>query len=328
MSPASLVVLKASAFALLLGGLLLVLQQFDDHSDIEEVGYKTKELKELQAETIFVGSSRTYRHIDAARFDSLQGGGVSYNLGFRGGSALETHYQAERMLELPHVKRLVVELRMIPPLLQLENRDTRRTYYYHDLRHAGLAAKVALAFDMPLKERLAIVRGRYKVALDHYFLPGQGEALIRGKTAEPVSFSPLDRQGFLALDYADDVQQRNEAFLSPRGQQAFQRKLERIRNRDVAPAAADSVMAAIWFDLYQRAEAQGVEVYFAEQIGEAQLGGLARAISELVPPERLILINDLDRYPDLFDPDLWFDTGHLNERGARRITDIFAAQVP
>ncbi|MEM1042584.1 MAG: hypothetical protein AAGI91_08145 [Bacteroidota bacterium] len=313
---------------MLLGLLLLAVKSQDRAADIDEVGYKTQELNELQAETVFLGSSRTYRHVDVTRFDSLRGGGNSYNFGMRGGTALEVHYQAERMLELPHVRWLVLELGTVRPLVRLENRDTRRTYYYHDLRRVKLASDVTLAFDMPLMRRLEIIRGRLKVALDHYFLVGQGEALITGRTVEPEPFSRFDRRGFSALDYAENAGRRSEAFRHPKGQEAFRRKLERLRHRDAEPTAADSAMASIWIDLYRRAEAQDVEVYFAEQVGEVGLDGLARVLGDALPPGHLIILNDMERYPGLFDPDLWFDPGHLNERGAEQVTDILAARLP
>ncbi len=327
-SSARRVVLKAVAYPLLLGGLLLALQRLDDYSDIEEVGYKAREVEALAAETVFLGSSHTYRHVDVARFDSLRGGGSSYNFGLRGGSAFEFHYQAERMLRLPHVKHLVLELRGVDPRMDLANRDNRRTYYYHDLRRVRLASRASLAFDAPLIRRLRIALGRFGVGLDHYLLPGQGDALLAERLYEPEPFSLRDRRGFAALSMEEE-RRRVELFLTKKGQAAFARKKERMREPAGTPTRADSVMAAIWLGLYRRAEAQGVEVYFVEQIGDVKdWGGLAEVLGAALPPGRLVSLNDLDRYPGLFDPALWFDSGHLNARGARYFTDLLADLLP
>ncbi len=329
MHPARRVVLKAVALPLLVGGVLLGIHRLDDHRDIEEVGYKGLEVQALGPETVFLGSSHTYRHIDPALFDSLRGGGTSYNFGLRGATALEFHYQAEELLRLPSIEQLVLELRVIAPAPDLANRDNRRTYYYHDLRRLRLASESAFAYDRPLSRTVQVVLGRTGVAIDNYFLPGQGDELMEGRLYEPKPFSPLDRRGFSVLDHDPEVTKRNEQFLTPRGQAVFARKVEMIRQRASAvPTRPDSVIAGIWLDLYRRAAAQGVEVVFVEHVGEQNVAGAAQLLSEMLPPEHLLVFNDPDRYPELFDVDVWFDRGHLNERGARLFTTMLADRLP
>ncbi len=328
MHPAFLLVLKTVACLALLGSLLLAVKSQDSLADIPEVGYKVAEVEQVEPETAFVGSSHTYRHVDIALFDSLRGG-TSYNLGLRAADAVEIHYQAERALRLPSLRQLVVELRTVGTDAQLHNRRSRRAYYHHDLRHARLAARATLALDLPLSERLGMVRERYGVALDHYMMTGQGDALIAGRVYESAPYSPGERHGFASLGGVAGDQERRAEFLSSEGQADFAERVRRLRQRASAvPTRADSVMADVWLDLYRRAAAQGVEVVFVEQVGEQEGAGVARLLAEVLPPERLLIFNDPDRYPELFDVDVWFDRGHLNERGARHLTELLAARLP
>lgn len=328
-STASLnVVLRAITFPLLLGLLLVAIKSQDNLSDIEQVGYKLWEIERLQPETIFIGSSHTYRHIDVAYFDSLRGGGKSYNLGLRGATALEIHYQAEQMLKLPFVRNLMIELRTVETFMQLKNRDNRRIYYYHDLRRARLATVAALSFDMPLRKRLEVIRRRYGVVLDHYFLAGQGAALIEASVYEPEPYALQDQRGYLSLDRAAGVERRNQAFWTAEGQAAFFERVEQLRYRDAIPTRTDSTVAAMWVDLFHRAEAQGVGVYFIEHVGAAGWPGLARVLGSALPAGHFLLINDPDRYPEFYDPQNWFDRSHLNERGARQVTALLAELLP
>ncbi len=322
--------LRASLFLLLVVLVLVAAKAQDTLRDIPALGYKLQDIQRLQPETVFIGTSHTYRHVNVARFDSLQGNGMSYNLGLQGAAALEIHYLAERMLGLPYVKRLVLELRtVLPRVSELnENLRTRRTYYFHDLRRVRLASRATLAFDLPLNERLEIVRRRYELALYHYLLPGQGIALVSGKVYEPEPFSRLERRGFAALDDLPGARGRAEAFQKPEAQAEFVRKVAFIRQREDTPVRADSVVAAMWTDLYRRAEAQGVEVYFVEQVGERDVYGVTRILGDALPPGHVLLLNDPRRYPDLFDPERWFDFAHLDKQGARRVTDLLAAFLP
>ncbi len=356
MTSAGRVVLKAVAYPLLLGGLLLALQRQDSLADIPEVGRKLAEVERLRPETVFVGSSHTYRHVDAALFDSLRGGGSSYNFGLPGAGAFEVHYWAERFLDRPYVKTLVVEVQSFRAGLDPENRRTRRVYYHRDFRRARVGVRVALASNLPWQRRLWTALDQIGVTLDHYLLLGQGGDVIAGllRSLAPADglLEKLDRQGFLALDTqlallarADPAGSaaeraevaetiawlwgRHEYLLGPEGQEIVTENVRMLRQRDrVRPTPQDRTAAALWLDLYRQAEAQGVEVYFVEQVAEGKSMGISRLLGEAVAPGRLIILNDPNRYPNLLAPEFWYDTVHLNARGARWNTSVLAAHIP
>ncbi len=353
MPPALRVTLKALAFAVLLGLALLAVKTQDGPANVSPVGYKLAALDRLQPETVFIGSSQTYRHVNAALFDSLRGG-TSYNLGLEGASALEVHYLAERLLEeAPYVQRLVVELRtVLPAELGAENRRTRRTYYHHDFRRARLGARAALASKRPLPERLRLAAERYAVALGRYALLGQGGDLFEGPVQPYAPLPPLDRQGYLALEdeaalaahyratlrpaklaEVDEriarVRARHRAFGSERMQARFARGVARLSGRErVEPSRLDAFVADVWVALHRRAEARGVALYFVEQVGQPHTMGVARLLGERLPPGQLLVLNDPNRYPSLVASTFWFDKGHLSKRGAREVTGLLAELLP
>lgn len=343
-------VLKGLGFVVALGAILIAVKGQDRLADVSLLGYKLAEVERLEPETVFVGSSHTFRHVDVARFDSLRGGGASYNLGIQGVEGLEVHYLAERLLGHPHLKRLVIELRPISVLP--ENRNTRRVYYYHDLRRARLGARVAFAGDGSRRARWQAALDRYALTLAHYSLVGQGEGLLATPQHGWEPLPALDHRGFSALDSELDLleqsrsslprdkqveltkrvartRRRHTRFLSPQGQDAFAERVAVLRRRDrVQPSPQDVIEADIWYDLYERAREQGVAIYFVEQVGEEGVEGLVHALGKRLPPGRLIVLNDPVHYPEIFAVDLWFDIGHLTEEGARWVTARLAEQIP
>ncbi len=345
--------LKLLGFCVGLGMILFVVKSQDDLEDISLLGYKLAEIERLQPRTVFIGSSRTYRHVNTALFDSLKRGGNSYNLGVQGGRALELHYLAERLMMYPYIETLVLEVRAFEPAVRSENRNTRRAYYHHDLRRARIGAKVALAANMPHAERWKAALERYVIALQNYSLIGQAEGLFSGPIHGWEPLPPLDEQGYSsfreevqrAMSYASllstqqergglkwrvaEVQRRHEAFLSAKGRREFAHNVMLLRARtEQQPTSQDAVSANIWLELFQRLEARGVTVYFVEQIGEVEAIGVSNVLAGRLPSGRFIVLNDPTRYPDMYAPEYWFDIGHLTSEGARWVTVQLADQIP
>ncbi len=344
---------KALVFVVALAAVLLGVQRQDRLQDIPFASYKLNQIERLEPDLVFLGTSRTHRHVDAPRFDRLRGSGPSYNFGIIGARALELHYLAERLIDLPYLDTLVVELRMPtqPTGRRAENADSRRAYYHHDLRRARLGAAIALARPVPKWKRWHEALFRYKLALKHYSFVGQGERLF---ITPEQDFEPLlaaETQGFVALDGAarrlrqlapaaeaeraklaslvEEASRRQRAFRAPASQKEFAARVAAIRARGTArPSPLDEVLADLWLGLYRRAAERGVALYFVEQVGELDMMGVMAALEERLPPGRVIILNDAERYPEIFDPAYWFDLGHLNADGAAWLTDRLAEQLP
>ncbi len=354
MMPSALRVLaKAVVMPLLLGAVLVVIQRFDSYRDIRKLGFKLDEVARLEPETVFLGSSQTYHHVDPALFDSLHGG-RSYNFGMPGAPGLESHFWAERFLERPYIRRLVIEIRPVAVLAEVvENRQNRRTYYYHDLRRAWIGMNVALASGLPWWTRWAAARTRAVGLLHHYTLIGQGERLFVGPSHGDEPLPSFDRQGHAALDgelararqlraertgaerakaeaLIRSLQRRRKTRQIPKERAVFERNMAELQRRaEAVPDAIQEASAEVWVELYQRAAARGVEVYFVEQPGGGgETAGLSLLLGNALPPGRVIVLRDPLRYPQLLSEDYWFDIGHMSGKGARWETSVLAEQLP
>ena len=313
----------------------------DAYADITPYWSKLQDIRRVQPETVFLGSSRTFRHVDPVRLDSVQGSrSRSYNFGILGSRALETHFRADHLLtmDLP-IRRMVLELGPIALRVPERTERTRRTHHYHDARRAALGSRVALASDEPWMERVRSIAARWRYWTMNTFLVGWGRAWAnsvmterdwRGdeETVGRRGYVPL-RQGGPDQRSAEERRARRTRFLSPEGQAAFTRKRAALRDRSsVTPTERDRVTAEVWLGLAERARERGVEVVFVEQVGEGQSMGVTRLVREALGEEAVIVLNDPRRYPELFDRDAWFDGDHLGPGLAARATDLLAQELP
>lgn len=328
-------IIRSALFATLVGTALLVVKTLDRHADISPVFRKEQVVVADAPEVVFIGSSRTYRHVVTPLFDSLRAASgdptTSYNFGVPGSSGLEIHYRADWVLDhAPEaLRQMVVELRPVELQLPASLRRSRRAQYHHDLRRARLAAATAMAADTTREVRLIAARERWRVWLENTFLVGWGPAALSSGVSvlEGADVRGANNQGYAPLDSAssEGAAERRAAFLAPEAQAAFSGIVRDIRDRET-PSAADRVLADTWVDLVARAAARGVEVVFVEQVAETQASGVADALIEAGQP--VIVLNDPVRHPEWYDRTAWFDRAHAAEPLARELTRALADRLP
>jgi len=330
-------IVRAVLYPLILGAILLALKSQDHYADIAPYWVKLQEVRATQPDVVFLGSSRTLRHIDPVRLDSLRGDGVtSYNFGVQGSRALETHFRADRLLNmgLP-IRRMVVEFGPVDIGVSERVASTRRAQHYHDARRAMIGTRVALASDRPLPRRVRPAANRWRYWVRNTFLVGWGRAWANSVSTEWRSerrkVRAVGRRGHIPLRENGNTLRsaRREAFLSPEGQAEFTSRVASIRARTTyTPDDRDRATAEAWISLAERARAKGVDVVFVEQVGTERGVGVTQIVREALGEGAVIVLNDPDRYPELFDRASWFDVGHLGEPMAIRATDILAAELP
>ncbi|MEM6327559.1 MAG: hypothetical protein AAF791_10615 [Bacteroidota bacterium] len=335
MLPPRRYVLRAIAYPAVLGGILFAMKTQDRFADITPYWEKLEEVRALEPDVLFLGSSRTLRHLDPVRLDSLRGdGAVSYNFGLPGSRSLETHFRTDHLLvmDLP-VRRMVVEFGPVAVAVPKRLRGTRRVQHHHDARRAMIGSRVALAADRPVVHRVRSAAARWRFWTTNTFLVGWGRAWTNAVVTEQDDAPPasVGRRGHVPLRDDGNAERsvRREQFLTPEGQAEFERRLGALRLREtVVPTARDRVTADAWIALAERGRARGVEMVFVEQVGTEKGAGVTQLVREALGTESVIVLNDPQRYPELFDGDAWFDEGHLGQEMALRATDILAAELP
>lgn len=279
-------------------------------------------------DTLFLGSSRTYRQISPQVFDSLtrENGKPtrSFNAGIDGMFAPEDSFFAEQALRRTRGLRWVFIEGSAFPKRTAPLYNTKREAYWHDARRTALLWKFYFAPGAPVRESsvkfaehlrltisnsLAISRGEALPAL----LLGEDDAAVEANVVGPASdgFAPILRSG-AALE---------------RGVAEFQERFAEDRSAKGPAAAFDAATEANLAMILKAVRDAGATpvLFFPPSTGAA--GAL--------PQERGLRVLDLreaDRFPELFLPGNRVDSEHLNAAGAeaftRRLAQLFLSTSP
>ncbi len=189
----------------------------------------------------------------------------------------------------------------------------------------------------------------WRVAIEHYqhfltraLLIGRGRAVARGLLGRESGLTAgvAQGRGYLSLEEENQrllargldensYQRRRQHFLENRD--AYQRSLEALRTEEVHFGDEEWMLADLQrfagLEVYQgmarAARERGVELIVVVMPANSCSRVLeARLAVELGVP--VLRFNDPDRYPDLYDPDLRFDSGHLSDEGARLFSRLLA----
>jgi len=302
-------------------------------------------------DTVFVGSSLVYRHIDPAVFDAvMERGGTptsSFNLGLPGMTPLELDFVIERLARFAPDRLRTVWIS--PPRLALDtlpDANVPRTVNLHDPKRLARVLELVRASDLTLGRKLRVAGAHAVVTLRNVLRVGTGHELLRRELAgtdEDRRRGADEREaefraalgpggnGFAPLADAqgDPLLARRARMWSRGGRRDFARGL-RERRRDGPPQVAlpgglDTLLTGVT----RRVTSAGWEpVFFTHplvlpDLPAAQYVQLWAPRGEASPPLVLDFTDPL-LAPELFDAELHFDLQHLNARGAALFTERLA----
>lgn len=281
-----------------------------------------------QYDTYFVGSSRMYRHIMPALFDSLNGGAThSFNLSYSGTKPPETYHFLDHFLDecSDDTQYIFVELGMIADLAGV-NRTTLRSKYYLDFQQYKTASlscfqnnryETVWNYTMSYLSRVGRMgmlqsmwdfegKTNYPQALGHR---GNGYYGLEDEMADvgTTDSTFIER---LAYFYADTttLTKRYEATLK-----------EYKKNKSFIPAAPANV--AQINRLIKKAAQKDIKLILLRQPRNPGLLSLYHAI----PDAHKMDMCDPMKYPDFYLAKYSFDVGHFNSAGAELFTRALAA---
>jgi hypothetical protein len=291
-------------------------------------------------EVLFIGSSRFFHQIIPKQFDqavAADGGPKvhSFNVSYDAVWPPESFYFLRQLLTL-HPSRLrwvVIELMAVDP--RLSKWSTEREAYWHDLYSTQLALAAIPAWpQLEMAEygyfaksqrpaALELAKKRWTdthrdLLLEYWGNLGRGTRMLMPKLepSRPKDEDWMQTEGF-----------RPEPDMGLRGKdrELFSKDLAGINARldtakmgPILTGAVDSISAKV------------------REVNATPIFVITPTLNDkenFVPAPGMILLpfNDPRRFPELFDPDLFFDSFHLNPKGAVKFTDAlartFAAQV-
>ena len=296
-------------------------------------------LREHGAEfdTLFLGSSRTYRQVVPELFDQLmaENGRPSraFNLGVDGMRPPEDTFLLENALPLlPKPRLVVVECNEIRVRVRAVDRDTVRQVYWHDWQRQSVITQRAFFSDDPRKR----LKSRFKEACrlwpdytEHicYWLEntshlGRGIELLTAATA-PTVRPPMGLQDVGPELNGFRILPGHEQF-EPGELAEYESDLARLLAKPLPDNRGDSVSLAEIAEkrrIIERAGARMVLVippYMDAFAFRPQEGGGVPPVLDLSSPQK---------YPEFYKVENRADSGHLNRAGSELYTRELARQL-
>jgi hypothetical protein len=299
---------------------------------LEKFGYLNH--TEEEYDLVFMGSSRTLRQVNSKKVDEeLSGATRSFNLGAGGTFGLQVLYAAEHLLlerdVLPNMRVLVVELQLPQPIADT-NLHAARSKYYIDSKRYNSAADFVRAY-YPSSEASLYLRNYRSAWLERMMNLG----LIRAQLLSLFSprngghFLGEQENGYVPLD--DEIgkrsyQERRRDFIE--NKDLYLKEFNSNRDRRLEGVDIGEAYLQEHLDLIKLGRRKGIHVVFVLLPGGFHLPQAgAVAIYDQIPSDCRIDVGSQDQWAMLYNPELYFDRGHLNEVGARLLSKLLAEEL-
>ena len=323
----------SAAFAASTAGVRATFDGGDEFDSRREIKFREWAQRRDEFDTLFLGSSRTFRGFDPALFDELTAEAGrpmrAFNFGVPGSRVMEIDRLLERILDLePEQLRLViVGPERLPTLLVDENALTRPVIDWHDLERTRLVCTYAIDREPDREKLRAILEPHVIAAL--YNLIGAGRALSHvdewlGARVEEQWV--LETLGPLRDGFPDKGADRPRGRKFRRNLEGYQELVLEYGSRPLE-AGPPAPQALRMFELLRdRADRAGVQLVFVTQSALHLEDDLVKAAEAgLVAP--VLRYDDPELVPELYAPDHRFDANHLNTEGARLFTRMLVRDL-
>ena len=283
---------------------------------------------------VVLGTSRLHAAFDPAAFEArVMREGVevrAYNFGVPALNIREQREIIRRIVDLKPSSLTDVVLDVMPHQLNtMENITSARLRPLLTLDRLALSARDQWAtFRAPPRRVLGILylAGAY---LHEHLAVGLWSQRWRGETEEAIYRMDLARQGFVPLDDETHplITARHDDFLDNSARYAaLSESLKREGvGRKPVPDDRYALLAetlALWKPLPVRIT---IVLHPRWEYGD-EYRALADELPKRFPHVMVIPLCDPQADPDLVDPSLWYDRGHLNGEGAKVFSRRLAAE--
>lgn len=282
-------------------------------------------------DAVFIGSSRVYRGIVPEVFDAemkARGQAMkSFNFAMEAVWPPESLYRVREFLRLPsRVRWVFIELLPVNPRITPENARTLRAIYWHDWRHTLLAwRQIASEVNFTAGEKAEwfalhaelFFRRLSQISRAAVWLEPRLRPEMEKAARKEFAFNTpwLEAEGFYPEPATPMAAEAAAAFRLQTAGYA----------RSLAPVALPAHLRDELRDLVAAVRERGATPVFfitpsitaAENFSDLRAQGIDAG---------LISFKDPARFPALYDPALHFDGPHLNERGARELSRLLAAE--
>ncbi len=335
------VAVGVASFTLISWGFGQIFSRSDRPSNIETITPKLTFFEENKDryDVIFIGSSRTYRHIMPSVFDRyLQKEGYSinsFNFGVPGMFFSETIFYLNKILKMEpkRLKWVIMELDFdfnVNP----DNLKSYREIYRHTFEETKFICNYIIRSNKVSLPRKVIWLYRNLVPFIYNFSnTGHGAdwlfTLLNYR--EPMQEQELEEaigkklDGHVGYKIEQEIPNRRKHFLQ--NTDRYLDKVQKLKQR-----TPESTQGHITDDekkflsqLVNKIQKRGISPIFIIQpkLSSQYESHLSAAYQQRIIPS-LFSFNDPHKFEDLYNIDYRFDFGHLNRKGSQRLTHLLA----
>lgn len=331
--------IKRLSFFFFLLFIMLVLKKVLTPYYIGNVYFKPKleyfkeNYKKEKFNTVFFGSSRIYRHVNSSLLDSLMGNEKikSYNFATVGTYNPESYFLYDNFinnLNDTNIEYAFLELQSLNHLTE-KNLTTTQGNYWNSIKYLSYSVNYILSTEKNKLDKLELI-GKY---VKSYFYSFFDVKIFKNYSMDTKNTKRrMGEQGFYTLD--EDLRytknnrvllQRNETFLSDT--KVLEDRLASVQK--LMSEKSDTTINAHHFkyliSLIQESKDKGVNLIFVlppRLTAEEYLELIP--ISDLLPNENIIKLEDPNQFKELYMEEYSFDVGHMNAGGATFMTQYLA----
>ena len=290
-----------------------------------------------QVDTVFIGSSRIYRHLDPVVYDQARDArgesGLSFNLGVPDMRMLEVLYLAEWVFDRSDaVELLVVEATAGPLELPEWNREAERTVAWHDHKAMSRIRRGIAQSELSAQERASLLAAHLDVFERRTSALGRGLTLL---SSQPWPGLPASQRGYQSLeqnqqhpvsdDEAAELTQRWNRLHERPGD--WSRSLARLERDGTGGRTTDPFEQELFAELEAlAAENDARVVWLLSPSPRPRPNLIAAAEKRMV--ETVLRFDDPTTYPEFYEAAGRFDRHHLNREMAARMTRLLAEALP
>ena len=293
--------------------------------------------------TLFIGSSAMFRHINPAEFDKNCNDSLlinSFNFGIPAMFPLQSEYTYRHLLmeDKPDLKYVFMDLVEVGNLFLILNTQRKRTHYWYDFKSYKEALQITWKYDSP-----AFIKGTAFVSYTVAYLARLfnaevvEEVLLTRKKKDPADFPSLmdGRDGFYSLDQEyEDTKDESDAMKNRK--QMF--KKDTLQNMKLILAStsyfetekiAQPVINSLHLEkidqLIELSKLNGIHLIFIlhPRLQKYEYP-LIIPLYDQIDDRHKISLNDPGKYPQFYQASYTFDPLHLNEAGANSFSRALA----
>lgn len=293
-----------------------------------------------QYNTLFIGASTTYRHIDCNEFDSIVNSERpdmqirSFNFGIPANRTPQSVYMLQHLVDYDHanLKYVVIDLSELTKM-GADNLHKKEMIYWYTAGNILDVMKASWESEKGIDKKISVPALHLFSFCEKSLMVGMGSAFVQQQTGMNVDERTLgpDKRGFYSLDQEmkddpeGDLAQR---YTELRTQDTINYRTQRCQTLvDKYKDAKNNPNKTIEKNLedvidYCHKNNIEVVIMLSQRLGD-RYQYLIPLFNQL-PAENKIGFQDPKEFPMLNDRNNLFDLAHLNANGAHIFTQLFA----